>query len=78
VLSVVGATFPGARGGGRYKDAVDVARVTLEVGRDAERALAPFTPVRLFTGVRPQVTRQVRRPREHLAAVATPMSPARR
>lgn len=47
---------------------VDVSYVTLQIAGDAETSLAVFTFVRLFTGVRPQMSRQVRRTREHLAA----------
>ena len=48
---------------------VDVADVTLQVGRDGEGALAEVALVRLLPRVRPQVSREVGRPREGLSAV---------
>lgn len=50
---------------------VNVADVSLEIGRDAEAASTVLTPVWLLPGMRSQVARQISGTREHLAAVAT-------
>jgi len=47
---------------------VDVAHVTLQIAGDAEAPFAVFTLVWLLAGVRPQMSCQIRRSGEHLAA----------
>lgn len=47
---------------------MDVANVALEVARDTERPFAVFALIGLLAGVRPQVSRKVRRPGEYLTA----------
>lgn len=53
---------------------VDVAHVTLQVGRYAETPSAVLAAIRLFAGVRAQVSGEVGRARESLAAVAARVS----
>ncbi len=52
----------------RFLLVVNIANVSLQVGRDGEGAIAIFAFVRLFPCVSPQVASQVGRAREDLAA----------
>ena len=50
---------------------MNIADVTLQIGRDGERAFAARTLEWLFASVRAQVTRQVGRTWENLVAEST-------